>query len=255
MLDACAARGKCQNKSKSTRVFTMKTILTSAFVALGMVIQSHAAIVQFELVGRGGFGLLATNEPGSIVGGTGGEIGKGITLDDVSRLLIVHVGWGSGNGFTNLSSNANNQHIHGPTTSINAAGFTETAGVTINLTRTADSPSSGTISNGVILTAAQVTNLFNGKYYVNVHTVNNGGGEIRGFMIPVPQLTVTVTNSLAKLVISNALGQRHLIQVSTNGANWVSVFTNTSGSPFVEYTETNPGQFANRFYRALVILP
>jgi hypothetical protein len=233
----------------------MKTIVTSAFVALGMVIQSHAAIVQFDLAGRAGFGLLTANEPGNLTGGTGGEIGKGITFDDVTRLLIVHVGWGSGNGFSNLTGNINNQHIHGPVSSINGNGFTETTGVQFNLSPTSTSSTSGSISNGIILTAAQATNLFQGKYYVNLHTVANSGGECRGFLIAVPHLTVTVTNTLSKLVVSNTLGQRHLLQVSTNGANWTSVLTNTSGSPFFEYSENNPAQFASRYYRALVILP
>lgn len=233
----------------------MKTTITSVVLALGLAISATAAIVQFDLAGAKGLGLLPGNEPGSIVGGSGGEIGKGITLDDVTGLLIVHVGWGSANGFTNLSSTVNNQHIHGPTLATNGSGFTQTAGVQFTLSPTSTSASSGSISNGLILSAAQMTNLFNGKYYINLHTVNNGGGECRGFLIAVPQLSVSVSGAQASLVLSNAMGQKHLIQVSSNGSNWASVFTNTSSSPVVQFTENNPLQYATRFYRALVILP
>jgi hypothetical protein len=37
------------------------------------------------------------------------------------------------------------------------------------------------------LSAAQETDLLNGKYYINIHTANNGGGEIRGFLVAVPE--------------------------------------------------------------------
>jgi hypothetical protein len=98
------------------------------------------------------------------------------------------VGWGSGNGFTDLTSAVNNSHVHGPTNSINGNGFTETAGVFVNLTRTSDSQQDGTILNQVvsIATVQSEIDLLNGKFYINVHTVTNGGGELRGFLTPVP---------------------------------------------------------------------
>ncbi len=150
----------------------------------------------FNLVGTAGAGLLAGNEPGAIVGGTGGEIGTGIVYDTGTRQLTVNVGWGSGNGFTDLSSLANNSHIHGPTASANGNGFTQTAGVVFTLTRTSSSASTGTIVNNVwTLNATQEAQLFDGKFYINVHTANNGGGEIRGFLVPVapPNSPPTVT--------------------------------------------------------------
>ena len=137
---------------------------------------------------HGGAGLLNTNEPGSIIGGTGGEIGAGILFDDVTNLLTLNVGWGSSQGFTDLSSLANNSHIHGPTVNINGAGFTQTAGVLFTLTRSSNAVTGGTITTApILLTAAQEIDLLNGKYYINVHTVNNGGGEIRGFLVAVPE--------------------------------------------------------------------
>lgn len=147
------------------------------------VIPAAAATVFFDLQGTAGSGLLPGNEPGSITGGTGGEIGAGIFYDDASRLLTINVGWGSSQGFTDLSSASNNSHIHGPTTSNNGNGFTQTAGVLFSLTRSSNLATGGTISQSVTLSASQETDLLNGKYYINLHTANNGGGEMRGFLV------------------------------------------------------------------------
>lgn len=144
---------------------------------------SCAAIVLFDLQGTAGFGLLAGNEPGSITGGTGGEIGAGISYDTNTKVLNINVGWGSSQGFTDLTSSSNNSHIHGPTASNNGSGFTQTAVVLFNLTRSSNAATGGTITQNVTLTAAQETDLLNGKYYINIHTANNGGGELRGFLV------------------------------------------------------------------------
>ena len=98
----------------------------------------------------------------------------------------MNVGWGSSQGFTDLSSLTTNSHIHGPTASNNGAGFTQTAGVITNLTRSDNAVIGGIFTNApIVLTAAQKADLLNGKYYINVHTANNGGGELRGFLVPV----------------------------------------------------------------------
>lgn len=124
---------------------------------------------------------------GGITGGTGGEIGAGISYDDVTNILSINVGWGSSQGFTDLSSASSNSHIHGPTANNFGAGFTQTAGVLFNLTRSSNLATGGTITQTVLLTEPQETDLKNGKYYINVHTANNGGGEMRGFLVAVPE--------------------------------------------------------------------
>lgn len=174
----------------------MKKILLAAGL-MALVAQAQASIIAFDLRGTAGFGLLAGNEPGAIVGGSGGEVGSGITYDDVMNLLTLNVGWGSSQGFTDLSSAANNSHIHGPTASVNGAGFTQTAGVIFSLTRSGNAVTGGTITTAPItISEAQETDLLNGKWYINLHTVNNGGGEIRGFLVPVPEPSVVVLGAL-----------------------------------------------------------
>ncbi len=194
----------------------MKTLAILA-TALITTSSAHALITQFELIGTAGSGLRAGNEPGSVVGGTGGEIGAGIFFDDGGTLgdggiLTVNVGWGSGNGpFTDLSSNVTNQHIHGPTLgnfgNDGTGNFKQTAAIPtgFGLTRTSASPSTGTIvNNAITFTAAQEADLFNGKFYINVHTANNTGGEVRGFLV-VPEPSSAVLGAVG---LVGLLGRR-----------------------------------------------
>jgi CHRD domain len=170
----------------------MKTIATLTFLAASAAF-APAAIIQFDLMGNGGPGLLFTNEPGVTSGGTGGEVGSGITFDNVTKVLTINVEWGSANGFTDLTGSSTNAHVHGPTTSPGGNGFTETAGVLINIQTnpgeftTVTSASDGSITGSTTLSLANETALFEHRLYINVHTNANPGGEIRGFMvIPEP---------------------------------------------------------------------
>ena len=173
----------------------MNKLISSSIAVLALAASAHGTIIDFDLIGTAGAGLLPGNEPGAIVGGTGGEIGAGIFYDDVANLLTVNnIGWGSSQGFTDLSSTASASHIHGPTANNNGSGFTQTAGVAITLTRSSSGVTGGTFTNApILLSAAQETDLLNGKFYVNIHTGNNGGGELRGFLVasPVPEPATT----------------------------------------------------------------
>jgi hypothetical protein len=182
------------------KIMTTLTVTVAAFAA---VIQIHANIVQFDLYGNAGAGLLPgnSNPASSASTGSGGEIGGGIFLDDVTGLLSVNVGWGSGNGFTDLTGDATAAHIHGPTAA-GAAGlsqnvavlfpFNNLGGNALNLSGTAGS-FIGTFS----LTAGQILDIEAGKYYVNVHTTRYPGGEIRGQIEMVPEPGSMVMGTLA----------------------------------------------------------
>lgn len=158
-------------------------ILTTGAV-FALALQANAATIQLDLQGTAGSGLLFLNEPAVFSGGTGGEIGAGIFYDNVANLLTLNVGWGSSQGFTDLSSLSSASHIHGPTTSNNGNGFTQTAGVIFTLTRSSSAVTGGTFTNApILLTEPQEADLLNGKYYINIHTTNNTGGELRGFLV------------------------------------------------------------------------
>ncbi len=72
--------------------------------------------------------------------------------------------------YSGLTGPATAAHFHGP------ADATKNAGVAVPITNAASSPAEGSAT----LTDAQAADLLAGKYYVNVHTAANPGGEIRG---------------------------------------------------------------------------
>lgn len=180
----------------------MKKLLLALLASVSL---SKAVITNFDLIGTAGPGLLPGNEPAVVAGGTGGEIGTGIFFDDTNNTLTVNVGWGSSQGFTDLTSLASASHIHGPTAAINGSGFTQTAVVLFTLTRSSSATTGGTFTTAPIsLTAAQKADLFNGKFYINLHTANNGGGEMRGFIVAVPE----PATSLVSMATLGALALR-----------------------------------------------
>ncbi len=83
--------------------------------------------------------------------------------------------------YSGLSSVANNAHIHGP------ASASGSAGVLINLvpSHIGAFSTNGVFTGSMIITDAQRAYILAGKTYVNIHTVNFGGGEIRGQIAPV----------------------------------------------------------------------
>jgi hypothetical protein len=77
--------------------------------------------------------------------------------------------------FTHLSGSATAAHIH--------VGARKVAGpIVVPLCGPCTSPVTGSTS----LTADQVRDLLRGRYYANVHTAKNPGGEIRGQITKAP---------------------------------------------------------------------
>ena len=72
--------------------------------------------------------------------------------------------------YSGLSGPATAAHFHGP------AEPGKNAGVAVAIPNAVETPAEGS----AILTDAQAADLTAGKYYVNVHTAANPGGEIRG---------------------------------------------------------------------------
>jgi hypothetical protein len=65
----------------------MQATLAAAVVLLGFSTATQAATIAFDLLGKGGTGILSTNENSGLGGipGSGGETGPGITFDDVTK--------------------------------------------------------------------------------------------------------------------------------------------------------------------------
>jgi hypothetical protein len=199
---------------------------TSLLAAIGFLAApslSHAAVFQFDLVGLGGSGLIAANEvtaggaTATILGtpGFGGETGLGISYDDVANVLTLNFFWSGLQGATAGSvGSASGYHIHGPVTTPNP--FLSTAAVLHNVSANTagggaipnyvrvNNPDgtgsvSGTISN---LPSGQVADLLAGKWYVNVHSSLNTGGEIRGNLVVVPEVSSTALAAMGLLCLA-----------------------------------------------------
>jgi hypothetical protein len=72
--------------------------------------------------------------------------------------------------YSGLSGPATAAHFHGP------AEAGKNGGVAVAIPNATSSPAEGSAT----LTDAQAADLLAGKYYVNIHTAANPGGEIRG---------------------------------------------------------------------------
>jgi CHRD domain len=75
--------------------------------------------------------------------------------------------------FSGLSGDATAGHFHGPATP------GQNAGVVVPFQNPVTSPVKGTAS----LTDAQAADLLAGRWYINIHTAANRGGEIRGQVV------------------------------------------------------------------------
>lgn len=103
----------------------------------------------------------ASEVPANTAAGTGAA---DITYDTASKKLTWKV------TYSGLTGPATAGHFHGP------AEAGKNAGVAVPLANVATSPVEGSAT----LTDAQAADLTAGKYYLNIHTAANPGGEIRG---------------------------------------------------------------------------
>jgi hypothetical protein len=157
----------------------------------------NAQLVFFDLEGQAGSGLLPGNEVGGASSTGSGDVLTQIVFDTSTSVLSIDVGWGSGNGFTDLTGDVTAMHIHGP------AGFTSNAGVLYNLGGLAGfdaSATSGGLNDSLTIDSGDVQTLLDGNMYINVHTADNGGGELRANLVnAIPEPSGLLLTSLAGL--------------------------------------------------------
>lgn len=118
---------------------------------------------------NGGFGSF---DDGVVGAGDGSGTISG-AYDDVTKLLNYTLTW------QDLSSDVTNMHFHRGAVGVSG-------GVDVGVPSPWSSPQIGI---DVAVPDAAEVNLLNGDWYLNIHTSNFGGGEIRGQVIvtPVPE--------------------------------------------------------------------
>jgi len=122
--------------------------------------------------------------------------------------------------YSGLSSPASAMHIHGP------ADPTIGAGVLIGLTT--PTGTNGTVSGSVTLTPQILAYLLAGQTYLNIHTANNGGGEIRGQIWPL-QFRANLSG-YTEVPVTPSLGTGFgIMNVISNRLSYSFAFTNLLG--------------------------
>ena len=134
----------------------MRTVI--AFAALAAL----AIAPQAASAAAAGMAMSAKLAPGAGITSSGTGTGT-FSLDTSSKVLTYNV------TYSGLSGPATAAHIH-------AAAEPGGNGPPVGPFANAASPITGTVT----LTDAQIADLHAGKWYVNVHTAANRGGEIRG---------------------------------------------------------------------------
>ncbi|MBI2428022.1 MAG: CHRD domain-containing protein, partial [Ignavibacteriales bacterium] len=160
--------------------FSLFVVLLALFLAVGnAVAQSDSIDINISMDGA---------QAGTASSAVGSELGTGTNgcfFDDVNNILYVKI------QFSGLGSNVTAAHIHGPA----AAGVS--AGVIQSLTGFPTGVTSGSYTNSFTLNTTNEGYLKGDQLYINIHTVNFGGGEIRGQLINGGALPVELTSFTA----------------------------------------------------------
>ena len=136
-----------------------RTSILAAVFTVGCLSAASAAMMQYQATLSG-----KTEVPPNATTGSGDVLA---TLDTSSKKLTYTM------TYYGLTGPATAAHFHGP------AAPGANAGVAVPIGTNPASPTTGSAT----LTDAQMKDLMAGKWYANIHTEANKGGEIRGQMM------------------------------------------------------------------------
>ncbi len=152
----------------------MKNLVVATFASAAFATSASAVIHVFT------FPLTVGEEVPAPVGGAAGTGTATVTLDDVLNTVSVT------GSYSGMTSAVNASHIHGP----GAIGVIAPAIVTLANTGL----TAGTISvTNAPMTPANVAAMIAGNTYINVHTVTNSPGELRGQVVQGPPVVPTIS--------------------------------------------------------------
>ena len=194
---------------KTTRIFALACTMVALFTAS---VQAQTYIFSVNLSGP-------NESPANASPGTGIAT---VTFDTISNLMSVDL------TFSGLTGNTTASHIHGAT-AVAGAGTAGVATVTPTFTGFPLGVTSGTYNHtfdmtltssynaafvtangGTVSTAeaALLSAMLAGKTYLNIHTTTFGGGEIRGFLTPVPEPSTLALLGVGGLLLVRGVRRR-----------------------------------------------
>lgn len=182
---------------------------------------SFATITAFDFVGNGGVGLLPGNEVGNNTATSttstafGGEAGNGLSFDDSTNILSFDFSFEGLSG--GLFDAASGIHLHLPGTA--GDPFNQTGPIVFNLnsfddaavTNTNDQidfeSTSGRVTGEISFAdnLDLVDDLLAGEFYLNIHSGDFTGGELRGSLTAIPEPS---SASLAALAFAGLIARR-----------------------------------------------
>lgn len=163
---------------------------TAVALALGLASSARAGTFVYEVL------LLGQNErPNPVF--TEGFGNATVTFDDVSGQMTVD------GTFTALSANAIFAHVHccAPQGSPGQSGTTAPPVIDLSIT----SAQFGTFGGTGVIPQDKIDDVLAGLSYLNVHSLQNLGGEVRGQIVPEPATALLGGIGLAGLGV---LGRR-----------------------------------------------
>jgi hypothetical protein len=205
--------------------FISTLIATLFFVAVGVIDASEgqADIVVFKLTGVAGEGLLGgnvTNAPPTDAG-SGGMGPTGLQLDTDMNILHIDIEWGSDNGYSDMSGLVTMVHLHGLTDDPAPQSFNQiSTNILVNVGQLGvfnNSPTDGSVTGNFFLADADVAGLLEGRTYLNVHTNLNSMGEIRGYLVVVPEPGLMGPAAFLFLVVAAGVRWPRMSQNSYSG--------------------------------------
>jgi hypothetical protein len=205
-----------QQGSSAVTIAIMKNSIRAAGIAAALVCATaaQAAITVYSVTLNG-----ASESPPNASPGVGSGF---VTIDTIANTMAVDL------TFSGLLGTTTASHIHAPT----AAPFTGTAGVATTtptftgfplgvtsgsyshtfdlLLASSYNPAYVTANGGTVAgaEAALLSSIASGQAYLNIHTTVVPGGEIRGFLIAVPEPATWMTMLLGFAAIGFVIRRR-----------------------------------------------
>ena len=160
----------------------LSTLVASAILIAFIARVAQADVVEFTLQGSAGGGVTAANEPGDTGNGSG-DLRTNAIYDTDTNMFSLDVGWGSGNGFADLTSAASLVNLHFVEDGVPPDVFEQSGSAFLTFDEVDESPLSGGVTNTVEILEEREADLLAGRVYLHIHTDDISGGEARGYFI------------------------------------------------------------------------